>query len=313
MKNIFTIKKLAVLCMMLSFASISQANRYEGADCCPTNDCCDRVYDCGDPLNCGSLNFMLRAGVAPTLWRDRGNFSLVSCNALAIPGFGQSVIDIFQLPKFSKFFHVPWLVGGQIGYALTNHFEVYLEFNYRSARAREFTLSNLPATPNETVNVILNLQDHYRVFDAYIGGRYYWGRCWCDQVAFFLGAKFGLVHHKPVCFQFVISPLNCPPPTGSEEPPVLNSVSNLPFFFRNTTAASGLNFGFDWCIGCGWSLMFTAEVVASCGPSSNDNIVLATGCPNPVLPNLGVPGNIIIGHIGTELFFPITLGLKYSF
>ena len=304
MKNNLYFTMLALLCFMLGYQGNIQAyDRYD--NCCPADECCQPAYDCGDPLNCGSLNFMLRVGAAPTVWRDRGSFSAVSCNALAIPGFNQSIVDIFQLPRFGKFFRVPWIIGGQIGYALTNNFEVYLEANYRSAKPREFTLSNV-IIPNDTVNIRLTFANHYRAFDAYIGARYYWGRCWCEQVAFFLGAKFGLVSYKPVCFQYAVSSIACPAATP------LSSSANTPFFLRHTAPGAGLNFGFDWCLGCGWSVMLIAEVVGSCGPSSNSNIVAGNACPVSMLPGI-LPNNLIVGSIGKELFFPITIGLKYSF
>jgi hypothetical protein len=307
--NLFIV---GALLLVQNWGQAFGSDRYYSSD-----ECCDRVYDCGDPLNCGSINFMARVGAAPTLWRDRGNFSAISCNGLAIVGFNQTTINFFQLPHYSKFFHVPWFIGGQIGYALTNNVEVYLELNYRAASSRggsnqpSFVLYNQTPDPNDTVNIALTLKNHYRIFDAYVGARYYWGRYCCEQVAFFLGAKFGLVHHKPVCFQYLISPTDCP----VQGP--LNSTMNIPFFLRSTMPASGINFGFDWCIGCSWSVMLLVEAVATCGPATNQNFSANNGCTagmsgGGMLPG-SLPNNIIIGNIGTELFFPITLGLKYSF
>ncbi len=299
MKKNLSLKTLFLLCFLLSWSGI---NAY--SDCAP--ECCDQVYDCGDPLNCGSINFLVHGGVAPTLWRNRGDFSLVSCNALNTSGIGQTVVKLFELPKFSKFFHVPWIVGGQIGYALTDHIEVYLEANYRSSKAKNFVLNNVVLTPFENGNVSFVFQNSYRVIDAYVGARYYWGRCWCDRVAFFLGGKFGLVHHQPVNFQFLIVQQTCP--IGAP----LSSNGNTPLFLRNTVPAVGANFGFDWCIGCGWSVVLMGEVVAANGPKSNANIVVPNSCTGGILPAL-LPTNILIGNIETELFFPVTLGLKYSF
>jgi hypothetical protein len=52
------------------------------------------------------------------------------------------------------------------------------------------------------------------------------------------------------------------------------------------------------------------EVVATCGPKSNGNIPIAANCSQ--LSSI-MPSNLIVGGTGTELFFPVTLGLKYSF
>jgi hypothetical protein len=296
-------KALLALCIFSGWANNNFARAND--NCCPEDRCGERVYDCGDPLNCGSINFWGRIGVAPTLWRDRGNFSALSCNALAIPGFGLDIVDFFKIPKFKKFFHIPFIVGGQIGYALTNNIEIFWEANYRRASHRNFTKSNVDI-PNDTVNIIFQFDSPYRVFDTYVGARYYWDLCWCYPVAFFLGAKFGLVHHKSVCFNYLIASITCPIASG------LSSTQNTPFFYSNTRPASGLNFGFDWCMGCGWSVMLMGEVVASCGPKSNGNILASATGNCSSLPSI-LPSNLIVGSIGTELFFPVTIGLKYSF
>lgn len=303
MKNIRgSMYRMLIALFLTSFASSFVTYVYANDEYCQKT-CCEPEYDCGCPLNCGSLNVWLRAGVAPLSWRDRGNFSAVSCNSLAT-SFGRNIVPILNpMPPFKSFFHLPWIVGGQIGYAMTDNFEFYVAFNYRSASRRRFIQPNNPI-PNENVTVAFTFSDDYRAFDAYVGGRMYWGRYWCDRVALFLGAQFGLVHHNSVCFDFTISPTLC-----STSLP-LTSTATTPFFFRNTRPAAGLNLGFDWCLGCGWSLMFMGELIASCGPKSNGNILISNNCTQ--LPAI-LPTNLIIGGTGTELFFPVTVGFKYSF
>jgi hypothetical protein len=303
MKNTFSYKALITLCFLLSLTNKSQADYNQ--DCCPVKEeCCQEDTGCGNPLRCGSVDFQIQAGVAPTLWRDRGNFSAITCNGLAIPDFGRTTVDLFKLPKFNKLFHVPWIVGGHIGYAITNNFETYVEFNYRQAKARDFTLLNV-TIPNDVINIDIHPQSRYRVFDVYLGARYYWDLCWCYDVAFFLGGKFGLVHHKQVNFTFNFVSVNCPPAQAL-------AASCAPLFLRNTTPAGGLNIGFEWCLGCNFSAVLTAEVVATCGPKGSLISGINFNCTNPMLPTI-FPTNLIVGHIGSEIFFPITLGLKYSF
>ena len=288
--------------LLLCSAPSVFADRYIDNDCCQRTSC-EPEYNCGCPLNCGSLNIWLRGGVAPLSWRDRGDFSAVSCNSLAT-SFGQNIVPILSpLPPFKKFFHLPWTVGGQLGYAFTDCFEFYVEFNYRSASKRTFTQEEI-AIVNDVVNVTFRFDSNYRVFDAYVGGRLYWGRYWCDRIALFLGAKFGLVHHKSICFDFNITSVNCPNALP------LVSTATTPFFLRNTRPSVGLNLGFDWCLGCGWSFMIMGEIVSSCGPKSNGNIVIPSNCT--LLPTI-LPSNLLIGGTGTELFFPVTFGFKYSF
>ncbi|CAN5184993.1 hypothetical protein BH09DEP1_BH09DEP1_3040 [soil metagenome] len=299
---------LLLIGCLSQISSVFAARDYD--DCCQPA-CCEQVYDCGDPLNCGSVNFWFRAGVAPTVWRDRSDFSLVSCNALSIPNNNSNIVPVFELPKFKSFFKTPWIIGGQIGYAVTDCLEFYLEANFRKASHRRFLLDGgvdengniIGITiPNDRVTVLLNFHDGYRATDFYVGARYYWGRYWCDRIAFFLGGQFGLVHRQAVDFDFVVTSTQCSigsALTGSSE-----------FFERSNSPAAGVNFGLDWCMGCGWSFMILAEVIATCGPKSNDNILITSNCSQ--LPAL-LPSNIIIGHIGTEIFFPVTFGFKYSF
>lgn len=308
MKNIrLSIYTMLIAGLLVSSATFIPARVYSSNDCCQTTDC-EPVYDCGCPIKCGSLNIWLRGGIAPLSWRDRGDFSAVSCQALSIPAANGSVIIPFlsPLPQFKKFFHLPWIVGGQIGYAFTDCFEFFVEFNYRSASRRVFAATGI-VVPNDTLNLTFTFNENYKVFDAYIGGRAYWGRYWCDRIAVFAGAKFGLVHHKSICFKFDITS-NCPGAAALTLP------APVPFFIKNTRPAAGFNLGLDWCLGCGWSFMLMGEVVASCGPKTNGNIVIATNiaCPT-LLPNLGGPTNLIVGGTGTELYFPVTFGFKYSF
>lgn len=298
MNKTFVFKTLLFIGCLSQSASVLASREYN--DCCQPA-CCEPVYDCGDPLNCGSVNFWLRAGVAPTVWHDRGNFSLVSCNALSIPDFNSDIVNVFELPKFKHFFKTPWIIGGQIGYAVTDCLEFYIEANYRKASHRRFELEGI-AIPNDRVNILFNFHDGYRAADFYVGARYYWGRCFCDRLAWFLGGQFGFVHRQAVDFDFTITSTFCSASNA------LRGTSQ--FFKRHNSPAAGVNFGLDWCWGCGWSFMFLTEIVATCGPKSNDNIHIASNCSQ--LPSL-LPSNIIVGHIGTEIFFPITFGIKYSF
>lgn len=303
MKNSRISLLLLIVGFLVSHQPAANAWWWRNADNCCQPECCDQVY-CGDPLDCGAFNLMVHAGGVPTLWRDRGNLSLVSCNALAIPGYGQDIVPVLKLPKYHKLFGTPWIVGGQVGYAASDNVEFYVEFNYRQGKAREFTVAGI-VLPNEPLSdVTLRMDKNYKVFDAYIGARYYWGRCWCDRIAVFLGGKFGLLYRDAVNFSLSVANTVCTAETG------LISGPCTPFFFKSTVPAAGGNWGFDWCFGCGWSLFAMAEVVAACGPRTNPNVILTANCSQ--LPGL-LPSNIIVGGIGTELFFPLTVGLKYSF
>lgn len=309
MKNArMSIYLLMALGLLSAYVPQAISRGYTDSDCCQPA-CCETVYDCGNPLNCGSINFWLRAGVAPTSWRNRGDLSLVSCNAIGAgsPAFGRVIVPLLSpLPAFKKLFHLPWIVGGQIGYAVTDCFEFYIAFDYRSASSRTFVATDV-SIPNGPVDVILEVNNNYKAFGAYIGARAYWGRYWCDRFAIFLGGQFGLVHHKANCFSLTVNSL---PPCPASFP----IITNAALFFRNTRPAASVNLGIDWCLGCGWSFMVMGEIIATCGPKSNSNALITAnaGCPTQ-LPALGGPTNVIVGGTGTELYFPVTFGFKYSF
>jgi|GEM_PF-1365212 hypothetical protein len=275
-------------------------------DCCATS-CCEPVYDCGDPLNPCSVDLAFFAGVAPSIWTNRGNFSLISCNALSlVPPATDTVVPLFEIPRFNQLFHVPWIVGGWIGYAITCNLEVFLQVDYRQASVRSpFVLNNISIPGNQTLNATLTLNNSYRAFDAFVGARYYWGRCWCDRIAFFVGGQFGLVHRKEIDFSYVITNPTCP---GSA--PL--TVSNVALFLRNTVPAVGFNIGVDWCFGCGWSGFIMVDFIGSCGPRSNTfntglNVVSCGQLP------ILLPSDAVIGGIGSEVFFPVAVGVRYSF
>jgi len=242
--------KLLWLCLLLNLAYVKADQMYDDSyevdqDCetnCESNFCFD------------SLDFQIQAGVAPALWVSRGYFQAVACNALSIPGFSQSIVNFFQLPKFSKLFNVPWIVGGHIGCYLSPCVEVYVEFNYRQAQGKTFSLTGTKAVtiPNDKVNVVFNFNNRFRAFDAYIGARCYWiwDECWCDEVHLFLGIKFGLVHHKQLNFMYSLT---------SATNTCATAVNNLtsacsPFFYATTAPAVGLNLGCEWCLGCSFWL-----------------------------------------------------------
>lgn len=290
-KLIVSLKLLLIVCAIACSPTIKADERYYSYD------------DSAALLDCGSFNLLVHGGVAPTLWRHRGDFSAVSCFASSVPDVNESIIPLFSFPQFKKFFHVPWIVGGQIGYAFSSCSEIYVEVNYRQASRRDFAINNV-VIPNDLVNIAFTFGNKYRAIDAYVGARMYWGRYWCDRAALFVGAKFGFVHHKSIDFSYSITPQNVPAQLA------LVSPSEVSFTTRRTAPAGGANIGLDWHYGCGFSIVLMAEVVATCAPRTNGNIPLVNTCTQ--LPSI-VPNNLLLGSLGTELFFPITLGLKYSF
>ena len=289
MKKLLTAKSLSFLMLLSLLCGKAEANRHydndgymaedRGGDCCRSS-----CYECGcNPLYCGAWDLQLQGGVAPILWRNRGDILGVSCATSTT----SPLLALFQTPKFNKLHKTPWVVGGQIGYHWSDNARMYVEFNYSQAKGKtdaEF------ATSVTGLNAFLTL-DKYKVFDAYVGARYYWDR-WCDRVAFFLGGKVGITHHKrqDVSLRAVLGQTT--------------STLNFRAFDSNTVVSGGADFGLDFCFCGNWSFVITGSVLASCGPRAARFHV--------VNPQLGIT-DLIVGGIGSELRFPVTAGVRYSF
>lgn len=261
-------------------------------------------------FDCSCFNFQVQAGVAPIVWTHKGDFTAVSCNAsLGCPTSTIGpVLSLFELPKFNHLFKIPWTVGGKIGYLLDDNVEIYVEANYRQARAKNNLLiqTNLDlllfvAQPQ----FVFSDLSKYSFVDVYVGARYYFDPCWCECISFFVGGQLGFVHHKEINFRLTTSSLTnpCAPAFTTDR---------LPLFNKHNGVAAGANIGLDYCICDCLSLVLTAEFIATCRPEGNSNISFDECTADAVLPELR-PTNFIIHSSGTELFFPITLGLKYNF
>ncbi len=290
MKKLLTAKYLSLLMLLSLLGGKVEANRnYDDGYASESRDCCaSSCYECGcNPLYCGAWDLQVQGGVDPILWRNRAG--LLGVNTIG------GLVSLFDTtPRFSKLFKVPWVVGGQVGYAWSDNTRVYLEFNYVQAKAKSDVVINTDFTP--AIPFVFGL-NKYKLFDGYVGVRYYWDR-WCDRLSFFLGGKVGFTHHKALNSSF----------SFSTTVPTTPSIAASPAYLRNTVVAGGANVGLDVCFCGNWSLVITGEVVASCGPRATS---LAVGSTVPVVG--GVFTNLLFGGIGTELRFPVTAGIRYSF
>lgn len=262
-------------------------------------DCCPREYECAlNPLYCDAWSVQVYTGLAPITWTNRGAVSFVSCDTSA----ASPILEIANhFPSFSHLYKVPWIIGGIIGYAWQENVEVFGEVNYLQARAKHRDTGFVFAIPNSTDTVAFALEK-YRLVDAYAGVRYYFDRCWCN-LSWFLGAKVGLTHHMSTKGALVV---NCSMLCDSFDCACDNTPAN--FFNSNTVVSGGLIAGFDYCLCNNWSFIFNFEVIASCGPG-----IITNSFFENALPIDPIPTNLLLDGIGTELRFPITFGLKYSF
>lgn len=293
MKKLLTAKSLSLLMLLSLFGGKAEAGRnYEDGYVSESRDCCmSSCYECGcNPLYCGAWDLQIQGGVQPIIWNKRSNVFAVDCALLP----ASAVVDLSRGPKFNHLFKTPWIVGGQIGYHWSDNTRVYVEFNYSQAKGKhDYVADALVTTYITSINYNLH---KYKLYDAYVGARYYWDR-WCDRVAFFLGGKIGLTHHKKL-----YSPLL----TFNVTSTVTSTIADQEIYRSNTVVSGGADFGFDVCFCGNWSFVVTGAVIASCGPRPVDPIAL-----NPV--NVGGLSVLIGGHVQTELRFPVTAGIRYSF
>jgi hypothetical protein len=280
--QIFFIVLLSLAChSTYSFLFFNRSEQSVPIDCC--------APACGSPLECGSYDVQFQAGVCPIRWNnaDRANVSAFA------PFVISPTLFLFRNPQFSTFYHIPWIIGGQAGYAWSDHTRLYVEVNYLQAKGKQdarFFTDSIPSLP---ADITLT---KYKLFDAYIGGRYYSARCWCDRVAFFLGGKIGLTRHHSNEFDLVV---------GVPQPVNQTVLLDVPVLDRQTVISGGINGGLDVCCG-NWSLVITGEVVISKGPQVADDLLVS-----PAIANIFTL--VFFGKVGTELRFPVTAGIRYTF
>jgi hypothetical protein len=250
-------------------------------DCCAP--CGAAAFDCGD------CDVQFQAGICPINWNHADRI----VSASSVPFVTSSNLFLFRHPHFSTVYQLPWIVGAQAGYAWSDHVRLYVEVNYLQAKSKNDVRFFTDSTPSLSGSITFTT---YKLFDAFVGGRYYTNRCWCDRVSFFLGGKIGLTRHHDNQFELVI---------GMPQPGNQTILREVPAFDQQTVISGGINGGLDICCGC-WSLVITGEVVISKRPKAADNLMLVTPIAN-------VFTTIFLGKVGPELRFPITAGIRYTF
>jgi hypothetical protein len=312
-------KQILITALTLLLVSMSSVL---GIDCSP----CDKVRQCAkNTLYTDGFNLRFHSGVSPIIWKNRGCISFLStapvscsknqttaCNTSCVTPFfiesfkcvndcTKTAITSIQIPEFNKLFRTPWIIGATLGYAIDTHQEVLLEFNYTQASNRHdyfaAQVMNTTATP---VLLHINLLK-YKNTSAYVGYRYNFDRMRCfprdflGDMAWFLGAKIGLLHHFGV--------------RGHIDSSFTNMVdsSKTPSFdiFKSGTAFSGMaEVGIDICFNCDWSLMIAAEIAAAHGPACHGVVIPVTELSSK---------SMSTAKIGTEILFPVIFGLRYKF
>lgn len=249
-----------------------------------------------DLFECGSFAYQTRLGIYPTIWRDRGDVFLNSCNC--VPGDTAAPITLGELPKFTNFYKLPWMVSTQLQYAWCGPISLYGELNYIQAGHKK-TAINTAAALNSALAIRLS---DYRAISLYVGILYNGDLCWCDTMGYFVGAKIGFIHHSTIDAHQIAVEL---PVTASC---VCTDVFKRNFLKKSNKISGGVSAGVDYCLCDRLSLVLTGEVVISGGPKGAACIPLL---PSEIIQFAG-GSNLSTSRIKTEISFPITLGLKYT-
>jgi hypothetical protein len=239
---------------------------------------------------CGPLikpfSFTLKGGVAPSLFSNTGTIYAVVASLM--PPFFQAANG----QKFGQMWNnYPLDIGFDIGYALNCNVEVFGEFDYRHAKARNKSF----LTPDKFTTIFPKIND-FQSYGGYVGFRYFFDRIFCDKLSFFLGSKFGMVHYTKI----KANPLTISNLAGT-------LTQNTTWYEPTNAVSGGLQVGFDLLVGKSYSFFFNAEAMVSGGQRAFVNFVKAD-------PNI-FPGftNIVRTSPSNLISFPVNIGLRFYF
>jgi hypothetical protein len=251
--------------------------------------------------DCNRWSWDIQAGVAPTVWINRGEFTAVSCNATQVLSLPNAVIPLFNFPQFNHLFHVPWIIETYFSYATDSGLDLFVQFDYRRAKSRTFVIPNLVIPGIDTLSFAIAPRDHYQAIDAFVG---LYKQCLleCLDMFWFYGAKVGIVHRSKIDSTFI---------TNSLTVPFENETATRMLIQKNTVPAVGGSLGLTGCICGNFLWRFQIEMVAACGPHITQNIPFDFGTESVLINPLLAPNGFINNGIQTEIYFPVTFGFKY--
>ncbi len=284
------------------------------------------------PLIPGCWYILPKAGVAPTIFTDRESILWIEpLNGFentrdydanndqwpTSPPTGLNAVEtiLFDtgicLPKFKDAFSNRVLhIGAEVGYNLRDNCLAYADITYDRAHGNtacfsidQKDLGNPPADGNtSTIQSIFNqTYSTYHQFGAFLGARYYFDRCICNRLSFFLGNKIGIVHRRRICADTNIE---------FDDEALSTQHINIEIAKDDNTVGGGIHIGLDVCL-CDWlSAYFGAEIVALCGLKTNRQIPMPIN--EATLNYVIQPSHIIPARTGTMLQFPVWIGLRYN-
>lgn len=248
--------------------------------CLEADDCCDPCESSCCEQNFGCWNLKVKSGVVPSFFTQRKDARL------DIPEAGPLLTQKARNAQFHNQFHLPWLIGGEIGYLFTDCDEFFLDADYTYAKGKTYSYSSVTGT--ETFDV----REKYgslRQSSVYLGLRhYFYDLCWC--IDSYLGVKAGFQHRDAVHQHATISSVG--------------SIGKRPYYKNINTYSGGIQAGLSYSFCNCWKADLQVEVLAA-GAMRNAIYEL-----NP--PRGGVT-NVIIGETGTIISIPVTIGISASF
>ncbi len=235
---------------------------------------------CGGPLCCGEFSILVKGGVTPSSFSNRGKIWLLD---------GGTVVSLTSVPKFSSQFDLPWNASAEIGWNVSNRVQFFLEYAHTQANGRTHRYTTVNGAQVERTG-------SYVVNSGYLGARFYFDSfcdCCCCQsrAAPYVGFKAGAAAQNHVLYNLNVNGV---------------VAGTNPYWQDQVAASGGLQLGFEWWTCSCLSIVLQGEFVGTHGLRPNNNVLL-----NSTL--TGGVSNVNIGTPGWILAWPVTLGLRYTF
>lgn len=246
----------------------------------------------------GTWAVSARAGIAPTVFSKKGEFSL-----LAIDDSGV----LASSPKsftFTDLYRLPFTTGLDVGYFISDNWELFANFNYTQACKKKFSFdvtvddNDADDVFDDAATVTWHIRD-MNSFGFYLGSRYYLAEWTMGDFLPFVGAKLGFKNRG-----------NC---GGNEKVHVFiteddGTVTNLRAIrdgSKDCTSFTGaFQWGFDWMFDDNYALTFMSELVGTSRRAfKSGNQFIATDGDDTLV------SNVTKNPRGT-LSFPVTLGIR---
>jgi hypothetical protein len=264
---------------LCSFANVQADSCNPCYDPC-YNPCYDTCFDACGPLCTGSFSVHLKGGVVPSNFSDRGRIWITD------PSLATPVYSLGRVPKFSRLFDTPWSIGLELGYAVSDHAQVFLEGSWYHAEGKRLHSDTLFGNFDSRVK-----HKNYEAWGGYLGARYFFGN-WFANLSPFVGFKAGFVRTRRVSSTFEFSE---------------TFLTRSRFFDGHTGPSVGAQVGLNYNFCSNWNAVLTLEAVATHAFRGNGNIDL------PDVGLAGAPTNLSIGDVGYLISYPVTLGVRYDF